>query len=245
MLLSNLFTIRRPFLFDANSGGGEGGGTSTGEGGQPGASGGTGTANNSGGSADNSGGTANNSGGNGATFSQADLDRIAGNTRKEAMAKFAKEHGFADVKALEAAIKSQREADEAAKTELQKAKDGEVREKSRAETAEARLYDTLLRAAFDRAAVEQVADLELAYLAAKEAGLLKSESGVTVDVESGKVSGLDKVVEKLLKDKPILKKAQTAAPGGTGGSAGGTTAPAKMTPEQEQQYRMRYGIRGS
>ena len=240
MLLTNLGYIKR--LYDADTGG-AGGGTSTGEGGQPGSNAGTGTVNNSGGTASNSGGSADNSGGNGAGFTQADLDRVAGQTRKEALRRWAKELGFDDPAAIEAVIKAQKDADEKAKTDLQKQQEKTTAAETRAQGLETRLYDVILRAAFDRAAAEKVADLDLAYLAAREAKLLSSEAGVTVDVEAGTVAGVDKIVEKLLKDKPILKKAAQAAAAGTGGSEGGTPAPTELTAAQKADYSRRFGVR--
>ena len=49
--------------------------------------------------------------------------------------------------------------------------------------------------------------------------MLNGESGIVVDVDKNSVVGMDKVVEKLLKDKPSFKKIATAAPAGTGGAA--------------------------
>lgn len=228
MLLTNLGYIKR--LYDADTGG-AGGGTSTGEGGQPGDSGGTGDAGDK------------TPGGNGAGFTQADLDRVAGQTRKEALRRWARELGFDDPAAIEAVIRAQKDADEKAKTDLQKLQEKTTAAEQRAQGLEGRLYDVILRAAFDRAAADKVADLELAYLAAREAKLLSADAGVTVDVEAGTVAGVDKIVEKLLKDKPILKKAAQAAAAGTGGSEGGTPAPTELTEAQKADYSRRFGVR--
>lgn len=180
-----------------------------------------------------------------AKFTQADIDRFTGKARREALARWAKENGFADVKDLEAVIKAKKEADDKAKTDLTKANERAEREATRAETAEKRLYEVVLKFGFQLAAVDTVADVELAYLAAQNLGLLNGEGPVEIDLDSASVKGMDKVIEKLLKEKPLLKKQPTAAlPAGTGGAAGGNTAPAgQMTPEQERAYRQRYGIR--
>lgn len=226
MLLSRLLPAQT--LLWAGETGTGGGETGTGAGDQPGD---TGT---------QTGGATSGSSG----FTQADLDRIAGQTRKEALTKWAREHGFADVKEAEAAIKAQKDAQDLAKTELDKAREAETREKTRAEAAEARLTNTVLRSAFDRAAMDKVGDLDLAYLAAQNAGLLTAEAGIVIDVEKNHVSGLDKAVEKLLKDKPILKKTSQAAAAGTGGAeSGNSSAAGAASPEKEAAYRRRFGIR--
>ena len=53
-------------------------------------------------------------------------------------------------------------------------------------------------------AAGKIADdlVDAAYLTAKENGLLNGEGGITVDVDKNNVAGMDKVIEKLLKDKP-------------------------------------------
>lgn len=227
MLLSKLFPLYALMLWagDAGAGGGE---TETDAGQQ---SGDTNT--------QTGGGQPGNSG---ATFTQADLDRIAGQTRKEALAKWAKDHGFASVAEAETAIKAQKEAEDKSKSDLEKAQTEAQREKAAREAAEARLTNTVLRSAFDRAAMAVVGDLDLAYLAAQNAGLLTAEAGIVIDVEKNTVTGLDKIVEKLLKDKPILKKVSQAVAAGTGGADGGNT-PAGPTKDQDDQARRTYGIR--
>jgi hypothetical protein len=177
-------------------------------------------------------------------FTQAEVDRFTGKARREALARWAKENGFADVKDLEAVIAAKRDADDKAKSDLDKANERATRESERADAAEKRLYDIVLKFGFQLAASEQVADIDLAYLAAQDLGLLNGDGPVEIDLETATVKGMDKVVEKLLKQKPILKKSQGAAPAGTGGSAGGVTLPpGQLTPEQEAAYKARFGIR--
>lgn len=230
MLLSKLFPLYALMLWAGDAG--AGGGTSTGEGDPPG---------------DPPAGAGAQTGGatpGGATFTQADLDRIAGQTRKEALAKFARDNGFEKVGDLEALIKAQKEADDKSKSDLEKAQAESQREKAAREAAEARLTGTVLRSAFDRVAMDKVGDLDLAYLAAQNAGLLTAEAGIVIDVDKNNVAGLDKAVEKLLKDKPILKKVSQAAAAGTGGAEGGnSSAASKMSTEQEAAYKRRFGIR--
>lgn len=180
MLLSKLFPLYALMLWAGDAG--AGGGTSTGEGDPPGDP-------PAGAGAQTGGGQP---GSNGATFTQADLDRIAGQTRKEALAKWAKDHGFASVAEAETAIKAQKEAEDKSKSDLEKAQTEAQREKAAREAAEARLTNTVLRSAFDRAAMAVVGDLDLAYLAAQNAGLLTAEAGIVIDVEKNTVTGLDK-----------------------------------------------------
>lgn len=176
------------------------------------------------------------------TFSQADLDRVAGQTRKEALRRWAKELGFEDPKAIEEIIRAKAEADTKAKTDLEKLQERLAQAEQAREAAEARIHQTLLRASFERAAMDLVGDVGLAWLAAREAGLLNGEGPVTVDTETGKVAGLDKALEKLLRDKPILKKAAQAQAAGTGGAAGSSAKSGEITPEQEAELRRRFGL---
>lgn len=171
------------------------------------------------------------------TFTQEDLNRVASKTRNEARTKLLKDLGVESLEALQEVIQAKKAADEQAKSDLQKAQEAAEQAKQRAEAAEAALQAERLRSAFDRAAVEQVADLELAYLAARETGLLGEE--LVQITETGAVTGMDKAVKKLLEQKPILKK-QAAQPGGTGGSEGGSGKPALGS--SEARLRARFGL---
>jgi hypothetical protein len=178
-------------------------------------------------------------------FSQADLNRLTGKARREALASWAKENGFADVKDLEGLIKAKKEADDKAKDDLTKATERADREATRAEAAEKRLYDIVLKFGFQLAAVDQVGDVELAYLAAQSLGLLNGEGPVEVDLEAVEVKGMDEVIKKLLSKKPLLKKqAALGQPAGTGGAAGGnSTPPGQMSEAEQARIRREYGIR--
>lgn len=235
MLLKNLFLLYQLALFNADAGNGNGGGgaTSTGEGGQSGQGGG--------GTDDAGAGNGTTSGG--VTFTQADVDRIAGQTRQQALGRWARDLGFDDPEQIKKIIEAQKEADDKAKSDLEKAQEKAAKADQRATETEQRMYNVLLRSAFDRVAGDQVADLDLAYLAAREAGLLSSEAGIQVDLEKLNVTGIDKAVKKLLEDKPLLKKTSQAKPATTGGGEGGTPAPAQMTEEQKAAYKRRFGVR--
>lgn len=233
MLLSNFI------LFDADAGvtgnGGDGAGdagaTSTGEGD-------AGT-NGSSAAAPTDGETPGSSS---SGFSQADVDRIAGQARKQALERKAKDLGFDSYKAMEAAAKAKREADDAAKSDLEKAEAKAQEAATRADAIEQRMYSVLLRSKFEMAAAQTVADVDLAFLAAQNAGLLNSDAGIEVDIDAGQVTGLDKAIEKLLKDKPILKKTQATPPQTGGNESGNTTASGELTDDKKAAYRRRFGI---
>lgn len=140
-------------------------------------------------------------GGDKPAFTQADIDRIAGQTRKEAMAKWAKEHGFENVKDLEEIIKAKRDADEQAKTDLQKAQDTAQREKVAREQAEAALRSERIKAAVVKKATElnfAFPDDTLAFL---------NLSAVEID-DNGKISGFDKQLDDLAKSGRLPMKGQ-------------------------------------
>lgn len=235
MLLKNLFLLYQLALFNADAGNGSGGGgaTSTGEGNQSGQGDGE----------TDDAGAANGKSSGEATFTQLDVDRIAGQTRQQALGRWAKEMGFDDPEQIKKIIEAQKEADDKAKSDLQKAQEKADNANKRADATEQRMYNVLLRSVFDRVAGDQVADLDLAYLAAREAGLLSSEAGIQVDLDKLNVTGIDKAVEKLLKDKPLLKKTSQAKAVTTGGGEGGTPNPAQMTDEQKAAYKRRFGVR--
>jgi len=230
-----ILSMTLPFYFDADDGG-AGGGTSTGEGdNKPGPDGGA------------TGGAGGDSGtppGNEQRFTQADLDRIAGQTRQQALARWAREQGYDDPNEIASIIEAKREADEQAKSELEKAQSKTEKEKARADANENLAFRILLRSAFDRAAGSQVDDLDLAYLAATDLKLLTSEAGIKVDLESLKVEGMDKAVKTLLEEKPILKKTTNARPPSTGGGEGGTPPPSplEIDDQKKAEYQRRFGV---
>lgn len=233
MLLTLLFSM--PLFDEAGSGGGSGdGGTSTGEGdGQPGPDGGV-----TGGGGDKGDGQPGER-----SFTQADLDRVAGQTRQQALDRWAREQGYDNPAEIVSIIEAKKQADEQAKSELEKAQTKADEANARADANEQLVYKVLLRSAFDRAAGDQVDDLDLAFLAANDLKLLTSEAGITVDLESLKVEGLDKAVKTLLEKKPILKRSTGAKPPGTGGDEGGTPPPpSQLTEEQKAEFQRRFGV---
>lgn len=237
MFRSKLFS--HPFfLFDADTGngGGSGDNTSTGEGGagegntSQGGQAGQGQA---GAQTQNLASQQTNAGGQQTgTFTQADLDRIAGNTRKEAMAKFAKDHGFDSVEALKAAIKAQKDAEEQAKSDLQKAQEAEQRQKTAREAAEAELH----RLRIETAILEKATGLNFAN--PRDAMALLDMSKVEID-DTGKVTGFEKQLDDLAKSGRLPLKGQQQGAGignqtrtRTSGAGGQTQ---NLTSQQNQQ----------
>lgn len=140
-------------------------------------------------------------GGDKPAFTQADVDRIAGQTRKEAMHKWAKDHGFEGVKDLEEIIKAKHEADEQSKSDLTKAQETAQREKTAREQAEAELRKTKIEIAVTKKAAElnfAFPDDTLAFL---------NLSAVEVD-DGGKITGFDKQLEDLAKSGRLPMKGQ-------------------------------------
>lgn len=231
--------FRSHFLFNADgagTGGGDGQAAGNSDPGSTATGGGTGTP-----GTNNTGGQPGND--DQPTFTQADLDRIAGKTRKEALAKFVKELGLDSVDDLKTIIKAKQEADDQARTDLEKANDAKTAAEQREQQAINKAKNALLRAAFDREGVSLVEDLDSAFVVAGSLGLLGDDSGLEIDLDTANVKGMEKVIEKLLKSKPLFKKGSQAQPAGTGGSERSTTTRTELTPEQEDVERRKRGIR--
>ena len=174
-----------------------------------------------------------------ATFSQADLNRVAVMERKGALTKFASDLGLDSVDDLKQIITDKAEAEAAKKSELEQIGEKLQASEDKYKALETRLYKTTLRNAFNQAAAGQVSDTDMAFLVADNLGLLNGQSGIEVDIEAGKVSGLEDVVKKLIEVKPILKKITPASPGGTSGSDGGNNKPSGL---DVSALKARYGI---
>lgn len=230
--------FRSHFLFNADGAGNGGGDGQAAGNGDPGSTA-TGGGQSSG--TNNTGGQPGND--DQPTFTQADLDRIAGKTRKEALAKFAKDLGLDSVDDLKTIIKAKQDADDQARTDLEKANNAKTAAEQREQQAINKAKNALLRAAFDREGVSLVEDLDSAFVVAGSLGLLGDESGLEIDLDTASVKGMEKVIEKLLKDKPLFKKGSQAQPAGTGGAARSTTTRTELTPEQEDAERRKRGIR--
>jgi hypothetical protein len=232
------------FLYNADGGGSDGGGDGQAA---DNTAGSASTATGGGTQAPGQDGAGTQSGNDDQTISltehQKELNRIAGKTRKEALAAFAKELGLDDEKALEAIVKAKKEADDKTRSDLDRANEAKTAAEKREQEAIAKAKNALLRAAFDREGVNQVEDLDSAFVVAGSLGMLGDESGLEINLESARVDGMDKVIKKLIETKPLFKKSSQAVAAGTGGAERGTTARAELTPEQEDAERRRRGIR--
>lgn len=136
------------------------------------------------------------------TFTQEQLDRIVEDRLKRERAQFA---DYDDLKAKAAKLD---EAEEAQKTELQKAKDAAAEAKTQGEAAIARANATLIRAEVMQQATALGAvdpDVVVALLAGSEDIVIGKD---------GNVAGAKAAVEKLIKDKPYLGKAEASTSGG-------------------------------
>lgn len=175
-----------------------------------------------------------------ATFTQADLDRIAGRTRKESISRFIKDLGMESVDDLKAIIASKQQADEQSKSDLEKANEKLADAENRAQAAIIAAKWALIRSEFNRIGSDKLADLDLAFMAA---GDLLNHDEIEIDLEKSNVSGVDKIIDNLIKEKPILKKIVSAQPGNTGGAERGTTSRTELTPEEDAAERRKRGIR--
>lgn len=123
----------------------------------------------------------------------------------------AKEMGFDDAAAMQAAAKAQREAGEKAKTELEKEREARERaeeEKALAiEKANNRLIDAEIKVLAAAAGFADITD----------AVALVDRTEISVD-EEGKVTGVKEAVEALAKAKPHLL-GKSPGTGGIGGSS--------------------------
>ncbi|MCG8401376.1 MAG: hypothetical protein MJA84_07235 [Firmicutes bacterium] len=148
-----------------------------------------------------------------------------GKAQVEAMAK---ELGFDSSDALKVAAKAQKEADEAAKTELEK-------EKARAEKAESDKKMALDAANTRLVNAEiKVFAVQAGFIDPADAVALIDRAGIQVD-EQGAVTGAKEAVEALAKTKPHL--VGTEKPGGSPGGAGnvGRQDGGKKNPWEEGQ----------
>jgi hypothetical protein len=189
----------RNFVYDADKGGAEGGGQADQGQGQP--------------------DDTPTGGGEQPGFTQDDLNRYAGRARAEGRAAVLNDLGFESLDDLQAAVESHRQAQEAARTDLERAQEQAQKFQEQAQQARQQMREMLLRTRFQLAAADQVADLDLAYLAAQQAGLLAED--IEIDLEAGQVSGLETAIETLLKQRPILRKQQQ--PAQAAGTDGGQT----------------------
>lgn len=137
------------------------------------------------------------SGADGKTYTQDELNRLFGERAKQAKAALLKELGFDDLDSATKLIKTARETEEAAKSELQKAQEraAELEKKIEAEAAMRK---------------EMVTSHEVATQANKlgivdgdDAYKLLDKGAIEYD-DNGKPTNVDVLLKKLVQDKPYL-----------------------------------------
>lgn len=139
------------------------------------------------------------------TFTQEELDAIVQDRLKRAVPK--------DYEELKAKAAKVDEAEEAAKTDLQKEKEARLESERAAKERNSKADAKLRRAAIlSEAATQGTSDADIVV------ALLMNSADITVD-DDGEVSGVKEAVRKLLKDKPVLVKGTNAS--ASGGEFGG------------------------
>lgn len=151
---------------------------------------------------------------------QAHIDKLIGERAKRAEASAAKkalearakELGFESAEEMEAAVKAHKDAQDKAKTDLEKAQEAAQKAEAEREKALSAANDRLIRAEVKLQASELgVVDADAAYA-------LMDRSEVEV-ADDGAVKGVKEALEALVKAKPYLKG--SATPGRSGGEFGG------------------------
>lgn len=133
----------------------------------------------------------------GKTYTQADLDAMFGERAKQASAALLKKLGFEDFDSAAATVKKAREADEANKSELQKAQERAVElEKQLADAAQARKELATQAEIVNVANKMGLVDPDAAYK-------LLDKGALEFDGD-GKPKNVDVLLQGLLKDKPYL-----------------------------------------
>lgn len=141
--------------------------------------------------------------GDGATFTQADVDRIVGERAKRAgktaISDFLTSLGFEKPDELKKVVEARREAEEKEKTELQKAQEKAQEEERKRTDLEAQLQRERLDRAIEREAQA------LGFADVTDATALVDRSRIETDDE-GAISGVEEALEALLEAKPHLKR---------------------------------------
>jgi hypothetical protein len=139
-------------------------------------------------------------------FSQADVDRLqadrAKRAKKAAVKNLLEELGFDDVTALKTVLSEHQKAQEAQKTDLQKAQEERDSEKAAREQLEARYK----RERIDRIIEREARGMEFAETAIPDVTLLIDRSEIDED-DKGQISGVKEALQSLLEAKPHMKKA--------------------------------------
>ncbi len=173
----------------------------------------------------------------GKTFSQDDVNTLVGNARKEGRTSGEKalleSLGLQSVDDLKGIIKAAKDAEEANKTELQKAQDAKIKaegdleaEKQQRKADNDAMTKRLLDGEIRIASAAPVMDKD-GKKVVRPAFRREALEDVTLLIDrtliiekDGKFEGLDKALDALAKGKPYLLAGETQTPKGTPGTAG-------------------------
>ena len=137
------------------------------------------------------------SGADGKTYTQDELNRLFGERAKQAKAALLKELGFEDLDSATKLIKTARETEEAAKSELQKAQEraAELEKKIEADKLERREMAVSHEIAIQSGKLG-IVDGDVAYK-------LLDKEAIEFD-DNGKPKNIEDLLKKLVQDKPYL-----------------------------------------
>jgi DNA-directed RNA polymerase beta subunit len=195
--------------------------------------------------ADAGGEPGGDAGGGDKKFSQADIDRAAGERAKRAaktaVADFLKDLGFEKQEDLKSLVDKQKAAADAEKSELDKAKQKAAEEEQKRQSVEQQLQ----RERVDRLIEREATSLGFADVTDAVALVDRAQ----IAEEEGKVTGVKEALEALLTAKPHLKKTGAAdttppAPGGTVPPSPAGGKPMPKPPTDEEKRKKSAGVRG-
>ncbi len=173
-------------------------------------------------------------------FTQEDLDRVAGESRKDgrtvAERELLKKLGFADFEAAQAAVEAAKQLEDAQKTELQKAQEEAERLKSEAEAAKAEARNSRINTALALAIRDAGINPERASAAMRLVDTSKLE------VKGDDIVGLDEAV-KGIKDQSPEWFVAPASPPDASGSGSRPLDFRSASPEERDKALASYGIK--
>jgi len=143
--------------------------------------------------------------GGGATFTaeqQTAINALLANERRDTERKIKESD---ELKTLRAKAKRADDLEAAGKSDIDKATERAAKAEAEAASLQGRYYDALIRSEFSRLA----ADKQLSAQQIADAFALADRTNITVDAD-GRVTGADKSLDAVLKDRPYLAGAQSS-----------------------------------
>jgi hypothetical protein len=173
-------------------------------------------------------------------FTQEDLDRIAGESRKAgrevAEKELLKEIGVEDREALKASLKAAKDLEDSQKTELQKAQEEAAKLREEAESAKSEAKNSRIQTALELKIRDAGINPERASAAMRLVDLSK------LDVTGTEVSGLDEAVSELKSTSPEWFGAKISPPDASG-SGGGATDFKTASADDRDKALEKYGVK--